>query len=594
MNVAVMMVLSLAALALAYRFYARLVARHLGIDPNRPTPAHTHRDGVDYVPTKPVVLFGHHFASIAAAGPIVGPTMAVLYGFLPGWLWMVLGVIFIGAVHDFTALFVSVRQGGKSVAEVARTTLGTFGFVLYVLFALLLCLLVAAAFLGIAVDALTSHYALADLGLAADQTLFRTMPMQGQTRVLTGGIATTSVLVITLAAPGMGWLLYKRGLGAGTVSLIAMAVCALSFVAGFAWPVTLDPTDPAVLRGLMTVLLLYCFVAAWVPVWVILQPRDFVNVHVLYFGLALMVAGLIGSGWAGVTISAPAWNVTAETTKALGMVWPFLFVTIACGACSGAHGLICGGTSCKQLDNERHAPLIGYGGMLMEALLGICVLLMIVGPLGFSAYQQIVWPTGGGGSAVRGFALSVGATLETGLRLPRKFGTIFGIILLEGFVLTTTDTVLRLVRYLFQELWEVVWSQPPPWLRKPITNALLAIALTAALAFTNSYKAIWPVFGSANQLLAALTLIAASAWLVYRAKTAWLVALPAAFMAGTTIVALIQLLGRYLSSASWTAKLPLIITTVVLLALAVGVVALAIAQIRKFLVQLKPAPATKS
>jgi carbon starvation protein len=338
-----------------------------------------------------------------------------------------------------------------------------------------------------------------------------------------------------------------------------------------------------VVQGILAVLCAYCFLAAWVPVWIVLQPRDFVNVHVLYAGLAAMVLGLIGCGLHGVTVSAPAWHINQDSVKALGMAWPFLFVTIACGACSGAHGLICGGTTCKQLDNERHAAAIGYGGMLMESLLGICVVLMIIGPLGFAQYHNIVWPASGSGSAVRGFALSVGATLEKGLSLPREYGTIFGIVLLEGFVLTTTDTVLRLLRYLFEELWAVLLPSPPALLRSRMFNALLAIGLTAALAFTNGYTIIWPVFGAANQLLAALTLIAAAAWLVHRAKRAWVVALPAAFMAATTIASLLQLLPRYSARPKLSERIPLLATDFLLLALAFGVVVLAFWQVRRVL-----------
>ena len=578
-NIAVIMMLSLVLLALAYRFYGRFVARHLGIDPNQKTPAHTINDGVDYVPTKPLVLSGHHYASIAVAGPIIGPTLAVFYGYLPCWLWLVLGVALIGAVHDFTALFVSVRQGGKSVAEVARVSLGTAGFVLYILFAILLCILLAAAFLGIAADALTSHYSLTDLGLAADQTGFRTINFNGATHALTGGIATTSVIVITLGAPLMGWLLYRRGMSAWKGSIVAASICALSFVLGFLLPVTLNPSSHSTSQWILIALCVYCFLAAWVPVWIILQPRDFVNVHVLYAGLAAMVLGLIGCGLHGVTIAAPAWNINADSVKALGMAWPFLFVTIACGACSGAHGLICGGTTCKQLDNEKHAPAIGYGGMLMESLLGICVILMIIGPLGFAQYTDIVWPAEGKGSAVRGFALSVGVTLEKGFGLPREFGTIFGIVLLEGLVLTTTDTVLRLTRYLFEELWAVLLHPVPALLQSRVFNALLAIAITAALTFTNGYAVIWPVFGAANQLLAALTLIAAAAWLIHRGKKVWYVALPGAFMAATTIASLVQLLPRYAARAKLSERIPLVATDLVLLVLAVGVVALAAWQI---------------
>ncbi|MBI1924397.1 carbon starvation protein A, partial [Candidatus Poribacteria bacterium] len=426
MNVGLVMLVSLGILALGYKIYARIVSRWLGIDPNRPTPATEINDGIDYVPTKPLVLFGHHYASIAAAGPIIGPTMAVLYGFLPAGLWMIVGVIFIGAVHDFTALFLSVRQGGKSVAEVARSTLGPFGFILYVAFALLLCLLVSAAFLGIAVEALTSHYALSDLKLPAEQTIFRTIQIQGETHALTGGIATVSVIVITLGAPLIGWLLYRRKLSAWKGSLLAVLICVISFWLGFQYQLHLDPSSTILAIGgfqlntaqlVLSLLLIYCFLAAWLPVWLVLQPRDFVNVHVLYLGLASMVVGLIACGFLkGVTISAPAINIAdASMRPQLGMMWPFLFVTIACGACSGAHGLICGGTSCKQLANEKHAPVIGYGAMLLETVLGLCVALMIVGPMGFAQYKAIVWPASGKVFAVKGFALAVGQTLNVGL-----------------------------------------------------------------------------------------------------------------------------------------------------------------------------------
>lgn len=594
MNVGLVMLVSLFILGLGYKIYSRLVGRWLGLDPNRPTPATQINDGIDYVPTKPLVLFGHHYASIAAAGPIVGPTLAVLYGIVPVWLWIMLGVIFIGAVHDFTALFLSVRQGGKSVAEVARSSLGPVGFILYVAFALLLCLLVAAAFLGIAVEALTSHYSLSDLKLSPDQTIFRTIQFQGETHALTGGIATVSVIIITIGAPLIGWLLYRRGLSAWKGSLLAIVICAISFWLGFQYQLHLDPSSTILSIGnfqmntaqlVLTLLLIYCFIAAWIPVWMVLQPRDFVNVHVLYFGLACMVLGLIACGLQGVTISAPATNIAdASTRPQLGMVWPFLFVTIACGACSGAHGLICGGTTCKQLANEKHAPVIGYGAMLLEALLGLCVALMIVGPMGYAQYKAIVWPEGVKGAfAVKGFALAVGQTLNVGFSLPVYYGTIFGIILLEGFVLTTTDTVIRLSRYLFEELWDVLFKRPPVWLKNRIFNTALVVVVVAWLAFTNRYGIIWPIFGSANQLLAALTLIAATAWLLQKAKKSWFVAIPAVFMAVTTITSLFLLLKRYININNWT----LTVVDVLLILLAAGVVFMTVRRISELRTMVK-------
>lgn len=592
MNVGVVLFISLGLLALSYRFYARRVARWLGVDPTRKTPAQEINDGIDYVPTKPLVLFGHHYASIAAAGPIVGPTLAVLYGVIPVWLWIVLGVIFIGAVHDFTALFVSIRQGGKSVAEVARTALGPAGFVLYVSFAILLCLLVSAAFLDIAVEALTSHYPLSALKLETTQTFFRTIEVptktpDGQTvtetHALTGGIATVSVIVITLGAPLVGWLLYKRGIRAWVASLIAAAICVVSFILGFRYQLHIDPSAVVLTVGeislstaplILLILLAYCFVAGWIPVWLVLQPRDFVNVHVLFFGLSAMTLGLFACGLQGITISAPPENVVEGTSK-LGLMWPFLFVTVACGACSGAHGLICGGTTCKQLDNEKNAPPIGYGAMLLEAVLGVCVVLMIVGPLGFEQYRSLVWSGNASAKAVTGFALAVGTTFHMGFGLPVFYGTIFGIILLEGFVLTTTDTIIRLCRYLLEELWFTLFRSIPKWLSNRLINTGIVVLIVGWLAFSNSYGVIWPIFGTANQLLAALTLIAATAWLLRKTKRVWFVAIPAVFMVTTTVFSLVLLFDRYIGQKNWT----LTVVDVLLILMAVGVVVMTVQRV---------------
>lgn len=563
MNVALLMLASLVLLGLGYRFYGGYIARTLGLDPSRPTPAVTRRDGMDFVPTPPAVLFGHHFASIAAAGPIVGPTLAVIYGFLPVWLWIVGGVIFIGAVHDFSALFVSIRERGSSVAEVARATLGRSGFLFYVAFALLLCILVCAAFLQLAAVALTSTVDLVELGLPPDQTLIRTVPGPGgEVLAALGGIASTSVIVMTMGAPLVGWLLYRRGWPVRVLSLIAMALAVVSAWVGFAAPVTLDP------RIWMGALAAYTLVAASIPVWLLLQPRDFVNVHFLYLGLAAMVVGLVAAGFRGMTLAAPAVDFSPEAFAAIGAVWPFLFVTIACGAVSGAHGLVCGGTTCKQVASERHAKLIGYGGMLLEAVLGVSVVLVVLGGLGYASYRNIVWPATGGGNAPLAFALGVGKTLERGLSVPAVYGTLFGILLLEGFVLTTVDTIIRLCRYLFEELWSTLFTRPPAILRRAWVNSLIPVAGMVLLAYTNGYKSIWPIFGSANQLLAALTLIAVTAWLVREKRRYLFTAVPAVFMLVTTFASLALLLPVYARSGRWA----LVAADVLLFVLAVGVV----------------------
>lgn len=567
MNIALVLFGSIAALLLGYRFYGRFVARSIGVNQDRETPATKINDGVDYVPTKPLVLFGHHYASIAAAGPIVGPTLALYYGIVPTWLWIIFGVIFIGAVHDFSVLFVSVREGGKSIAEIARKTLGKPGFTFFVAFALLLCVLVTAAFLDLAARALTSEYTLEGLHLPVEQSLIRTnLGDDGQHYAQLGGIASSSVIVITLAAPIVGYLLYRRRWNVALMSVLALGVSTVSVMIGFEYPMSMNPTS------WMIVLSVYMVIAARVPVWVILQPRDFVNVHFLYIGLLGMLAGIVASGLNGVVIAAPSFHLGADSLKALGLAWPFLFVTIACGACSGAHCLIASGTTSKQLASEKHAPIIGYGGMLLEAVLGLCVTLCIVGGLGFIEYEQIVWPRGADGGFLPGnaplaFALAVGKTMFNGFGLPVIYGALFGILILEGFVITTIDTIIRLERYLLEELWAVVFKAVPVFLQMRWVNSLIAVGLMMLLAFSNAYQTIWPIFGSANQLLAALALIAVTAWLVQRGVKAWFTALPAGFMVLTTLTSLALLFDRYVSARNWI----LVFADVLLMVLAIGV-----------------------
>jgi carbon starvation protein len=568
MNIAVAMLLSIAGLTIGFFTWGKYVARKSSVNPNLPTPAVRINDGVDYVPTKPIVLLGHHYASIAAAGPIIGPILALIYGFVPAWLWLMLGVIFVGAVHDFSALFVSVRENGRSIAHIAKKTLGNTGFALFLSFAILLIMLVNAAFLQLTAIALTSTYPISKLGLPPDQTLLKTTIVKGEIYGKIGGIASTSVIIITIFAPLVGYLLYKKHIKTYIASLIALSIVLISVMIGLEFPVSLNP------QIWMVIILVYSFIASWIPVWIILQPRDFTNVHFLYIGLAMMVVGLIGSGFAGIKIQAPAFNINSLSMEALGPIWPFLFVTIACGAVSGAHSLIATGTTSKQLSNEKYAHLIGYGAMLLESLLGISVLLVMLSAVDFEHYKELVWPVENGhlkqGNAPLAFAVSVGKTLNNGLGIPIYFGTIFGILMLEGFLITTIDTLFRLMRYFFEELWNVLFVKKPAFLESRMFNAILGIILTAILSFTNGYEKIWPIFGSANQLLAALTLVAVTAWFAQKSIKAYFAAIPAGFMIITTMASLSILLKRYIESRNLT----LTITDILLLSLASGVIVL--------------------
>ncbi len=566
MNIALVMLGSGIILAIGYRFYGYYINKVLRPDPNRPTPAHTINDGVDYVPTKPLVLFGHHFAAIAAAGPIVGPTLALYYGFLPAWFWIIFGVVLIGAMHDFTSLFIAVREGGKSVAEVARKTLGKAGFIFYVLFAILLCLLVIAAFLQLTAIALTSALPPDEVNITASTAGGLHMTdMGGALKVQIGGVASASVIVMTLLAPVIGWMIYRKHLNLWFVTGFAFIISFGSVIFGYYFPITFAPTTWII------AITCYVFFASWIPVWIILQPRDFVNAQILYLGLASMVMGVVVAGMNGAVINTPTLNLDeAMNAPNLGMIWPFLFITIACGAASGAHGLICGGTSCKQLANEKHARIIGYGGMLLEGLLALSVILIISGGMDFEKYKSLVYPPQGGSNAPLAFALGLGNILSQAFGLPVVIGTIWGILLLEGFLVTTIDALVRLSRYLFEELWMTIFENPPAILKSRIFNSFVVVAGFLTLTFSNAYLKIWPIFGAANQLLAALTMIAITAWLAQKARSYWFIAIPAAFMLATTVTALVILLGRYINFQSWT----LVATDVILLVMAAGVVIL--------------------
>ncbi|MEW6411115.1 MAG: carbon starvation CstA family protein [Candidatus Zixiibacteriota bacterium] len=566
MNVLTYLLVAVGCYILAYRFYGRFVARALGECADRPTPAVEINDGKDYVPTRPSVLFAHHYSTIAGAGPIVGPTLGILYGVGPAWLWVVIGAIFFGSVHDFAALFASIRERGNSVAEVARKSLGESGFVMFIAFTIVLLVLVTSAFLSFTAISLTSLYPLDKLGLEAGQTMLRTTTVGGQTMGIVGGIASTSVIIITLAAPLLGYLVGKRQIKTWLAFVIAFGICFFSVYVGFTYPLSLAPTV------WMLIIAVYTFFACEAPVWFILQPRDFVNVQILYFGMIAMTVGIVISGFQGLSVTAPMTNLAAGTAK-MGPVWPFLFITIACGAISGFHALVAGGTSSKQLARESQAKVVGYGGMLLEGLLAVLVLIAIGSSLKYDEYMAIAWPDVGGGNPILAFALSLGHLLNGSIGLSLAFGTVIGILIVEGFLITTLDSAVRLNRYLFEELWESVFEHPPAYMKRFWFNSGLSVILMLLLAWTNSYQLIWPLFGSTNQLLAALTLIAVTVWLNRAKRPSWFTIIPALVMIVTTMWALsYKLFWDYLPGHNYL----LAAIDVVLLVLALGVARLSI------------------
>ncbi len=563
MNVLVIVILGFAVFALASRYYGGWVARKVGVDPANPTPAQQINDGRDYVPTRISVVFAHHFSSIAGAGPIVGPTLAAIYGFVPAVMWVVLGGIFIGAVHDFTALFASMREGGKSMAEIAHKSMGRAGFTLFLLFTIVMIVLITAVFLKLTAKALASLWPLEKLGLDSAQTLLRTEVQDGVMMGHIGGIASTSVIVVTALAPVLGYLLYRRGIRTGIAYLLGAGLCAGSILVGLSHPLAISP------ETWMVIISVYVMFAAGAPVWVILQPRDFINSQILYGGMALMFFALLSGGLGGLSVTFPAFNFS-EGIEHLGLIWPMMFVTIACGAISGFHCLVSSGTTCKQCSSEQDAKRIGFDGMLLECILALFVLLAIGSALGFEDYKAVVWNES---NPVLGFALAAGKLANSGLGfIPVALGTVFGVLMLEGFLVTTLDSAVRLNRYLFEELWDLLFETPPAFMKKYWFNAGLSVALMWILAGSNAATAIWPVFGSSNQLLAALALIVVSTWLLNRGTLPWFTLIPAAFMMATTLYSLVLLMQKHIPAGNYL----LVGAEVVLFVLALGVIGIAI------------------
>lgn len=564
---------SLLVFFLAYRFYAAYISKTLGLDNSKQTPAHIHNDGVDYVPTKIGVLFSHHFAAIAGAGPIVGPIIAMGFGYMPVWLWVLLGTVLIGAVQDYTTLFVSMREDGRSMADVAHRAMGKWGFLLFISFTIIMLLLVTSAFLKMTTVSLTSLVSLSDMRISPDETLslLKTTTVNGIIKVQIGGIASTSVIIMTIFAPLIGWLYYKKHYSVTLVSILAFIVCAVSVLVGVHFPVILHQNI------WMILLTIYVVIAAGIPVWIILQPRDMINSFLLYIGMVALLVGVVFGCFGNLSMQLPAWNI-AQGTSQLGSIWPFLFITVACGAISGFHALVTGGTVAKQVRTEANTKPLGYGGMLLESILAVLVIVTVCAGLSNATYSEIVFPTVKGveSNPILAFALAMGTMLNNALNLPVAIGTVMGILMVEGFVITTLDTAVRLNRYLFEELWRILMKHPPAILKSYLFNAILSAALMLLMASTNSFKLIWPIFGTANQLLAALSLIVVSVWLAARKKPNMFTLLPAVFMMCTTAYTLFFLLfTNYIPNC----KIPLIIAASLLIVLSAGVIILSV---RKF------------
>jgi carbon starvation protein len=556
----------------ALRLYPRWISRVFGEDDRRPPPSVRFADDRDFVESRSHVVFGQHFAAIAGAGPIVGPTLALAFGWVPVWFWIVCGGIFFGAVHDMTVLFASVREGGRTIAEIARRTLGSVGYLLMLVVLIFVLTVVNAIFLNLSVTALTSVYPLEALRLGPEQTLLNVTVTDGVAHAHIGGIATTSVFVITAFAPLLGWLIRRRNLPTRWAYLLAFVVAVGSVMLGFRYPVTLDgDTWRLVMTG-------YVFVACAVPVWMILQPRDFTNVQILYGGVLLvalsaLVAGLVG----GVRLQAPALDLEAGHAAMHATLWPILFITVACGAISGFHSLVASGTTVRQIGRESDCRRIGYGAMILESLLAVLVLVAVASMLPQREYLNVVYPQGGTSNPILGFALGAGRLVhEAAPFIPVAVAVVFGILMVEGFVVTTLDTAVRLCRYLIEEFWTFVFGdRTPALLHRPVVNTGIAVALMLFFALNATVRQMWPIFGAGNQLIGALALITVTVWLVQRSRSHLFALLPATFMVVTTFAALVILVRNNVGAGGNSI---LAVTAGSLFVLAVGVVVVGVSR----------------
>ncbi|MDD2980197.1 MAG: carbon starvation CstA family protein [Hespellia sp.] len=525
MNAAVILIIGIAILVIAYLTYGRWLSKQWGVDPGKTTPAHELEDGMDYCPAKAPVLLGHHFSSIAGAGPINGPIQAAVFGWVPVLLWVLIGGIFFGAVHDFGALFASIRHKGQSIGEVIADTMGSKAKKLFIIFGYLTLLLVVAAFASIVANTFMATYDESGvLDVAASAANAST--------------AMISILFILIAIV-FGIFVYRRNASLGVSTVIGVVAIIACMAIGLNWhPLYLSNKTWMIIVGV------YIMIASVTPVWILLQPRDYLSSFLLYGMMIVAVIGIIGAtfmGQGGTDI--PAFtgftDTLAPTGTSLGTMFPALFVTIACGAISGFHSLVGSGTTAKQLDNEKDAQPIAYGGMLIECALAI-ISLCAVGFIwkSYSAGETVV-PT-----AV--FATGISKMVATVPALAGTESVIYSLLILavSAFCLTSLDTATRLARYMFQEFWlEPGQSyKDATGYKKTLTNPYVATIITVVLGIAlgmTGYAKIWPLFGAANQLLAALGLLAVATWLGKVGKNNKMFLFPMAFMLVVTLTSLV-------------------------------------------------------
>ena len=518
MNSLVLLIVCLAVLACGYIFYGGWLCKQWGVDESKEeTPAHTMEDGVDYVPAKAPVLMGHHFSSIAGAGPITGPINAALFGWLPVTLWILIGGIFFGGVHDFGALYASIRHKGQSVGEIISANMSRRAKRLFLIFAYLTLILVVAAFASIVAS--TFGVKLTETG-AIDYAASAS----------NASVAMVSLLFILIAIV-FGFCVYRRNAPMSVASIIGVLAIVRVMAIGMNWhPISLTTNQ----------WMLIVAIASVTPVWILLQPRDYLSSFLLYAMLIIAVVGVVGAHPAIEPDLFPAFSgfaVHNESTGVTTYLFPVLFTTVACGAISGFHSLVSSGTTSKQLDKESDAKPIAYGGMLLECVLAVLTLCAV-------GYARKIGTTAGATDIFAGGIAGMVAAIP-GLKGAENILYTLLVLTYSAFCLTSLDTATRLARFMFQEFWlepgQTV-KDIDSGIKKTLVNPYVATIITVVLGILlgmTGYAKIWGLFGAANQLLAGLGLLAVATWLGNIGRNNKMFLFPMAFMMVVTICSLV-------------------------------------------------------
>jgi carbon starvation protein len=548
MNSLFLVVITLVLFFASYLTYGRFLSRRLfALDPKRKTPAVQLNDGFDYVPSRKEVLFGHHFASIAGLGPVMGPAIAVIWGWLPALLWVILGSIFIGGVHDLASLTVSLRHQGRSIGDVSRQLIGKRAWILFLLIIYFLLSLAMGVFV----------YIIA--------VLF-TVGEGGERMYPEAVIPIVSLMGIAVV---VGYLIYRRGMKILTATLIGLLLTLFFLFVGINHPLLFISGGSWVF-----ILLGYAFLASVLPVWLLLQPRDYLNSFLLYLGLILILLGVF---IAHPTVSAPAVNLA----PGLPPIFPLLFITVACGAVSGFHSLVASGTTSKQLASETEALTIGYGGMLTEGVLAMLVIVSCVSGLSRS-YWQVHYASFAQANALgpKLKAFITGASnIISSLGIPSSLISTLLAVMVVSFALTTLDSATRLLRYTIEELGRGIGVRP---LTNRYLSSLVAVFSIAYFALLKvggrpAGLVLWQLFGTSNQLLAGLALLTVFIFLARRGKPGTPVLIPMLFMMAITLWAMVnQLIGF-----AYKGEVVLLVVSLIILILAFWLIAEAIFAIIK-------------